>query len=176
MGREKQVTIKVCPVCGKDFAVYGSQLYCSDECKQKARQERKKQSEEEYKQGINRKCVYCGSDYKARAQNQRYCCSACADRAAYERKQGKNFHPCTTPPKMKGFTEVTAQIVARCMAYDKMTISEIALLLNWDKDCLKREIRVNKNLVAPWRQIFEKEREERMKYKRKMNARRKSHV
>lgn len=185
MPRRKIPRIHRCPVCGGEYTARGNQVYCSEECRQASETERKKKQAEEAaakprkksRQTYGRRiCGYCGEEYTAHNGNQVYCCEECARRAVYERRYYKKAAASKTPPRTGGFSDVTAQIVARCMAYDKMTISEIALLLNWDKDCLKREIRVNKNLVAPWRQVFEKEREERMKYKRKMNARRKSHV
>lgn len=77
---------KVCPVCGVTF-VTGNlnthKIYCGDECRRKADEERKRQLESMPK-GI---CLWCGGEITDTTMRSRYCGPGCFCAARRDRKR-----------------------------------------------------------------------------------------
>ena len=92
-----------CKFCGKEFIVTDTkhlQKYCSDEC----RKEYTKQYYREYKRNnpayhseksfynikpLQRTCACCGSYFKPKRYNQKYCCAECRIRSRAKQSKTK---------------------------------------------------------------------------------------
>lgn len=92
--------VKVCPTCGKKFvAMSNRQLFCSDECRDKAYALKKNGVElpRRTKGGYistaptePRKCDICGKEFMPRTKKQRYCSKECGAEAM--RRCSRKWH------------------------------------------------------------------------------------
>lgn len=68
--------LTICPVCGEEFNACRSQKYCSPECRQKAKELRKKTK--------TKICIGCGIQFIPTGQNQKYHSIQCRKKSTYK--------------------------------------------------------------------------------------------
>lgn len=72
----------ICPVCGKKFKKHNeTDVYCSKECHNKAREDRAKKR-------LTKDCPVCGKTFLASHKGQKYCSSKCKKRNTQQRLIG----------------------------------------------------------------------------------------
>lgn len=70
-----------CKWCGKQFnKKYHTQKYCSNDCREEALHEQKKEYDQLYRKVVEHStgvCNYCGSSYLRKHESQIYCSDQC---------------------------------------------------------------------------------------------------
>lgn len=78
-----------CPVCGKKFKADGARIYCSQECKQKQKNIKRKET---YKvtnvaAGQKRTCPICGRTFDTHGISKKYCSDECLRESKREKSR-----------------------------------------------------------------------------------------
>jgi hypothetical protein len=85
--KKHKITIKICPICQKQFIPNTSQKYCSKKCRNKNQNDYlKKIKQRKRKEKLKElKCPYCGKLFKQHDLRQKYCSIECQKK--YARKK-----------------------------------------------------------------------------------------
>lgn len=125
-----------CAVCGKGFADKRGKLYCSQECKYKARMVRERKL-----QGIQIKtCKTCGEPFEARHGRQDFCCKQCRNRYFYRLyRNEKPKKEKALPTQDRPYTKDTVMLVSKWYQ-EGMSIRELAELLDRPLSSIERAL------------------------------------
>lgn len=89
----------ICKWCGKQFnKKYHTQKYCSNDCREEALHEQKKEYDNQHKKHSTLVCAYCGSRFIQEHGSQIYCNDQCRknamleSNAKYQRKRRKEIN------------------------------------------------------------------------------------
>jgi 5-methylcytosine-specific restriction endonuclease McrA len=89
---------KVCEVCGREFiTTYGSEKYCSENCKKKSilllRKKYYQNRKPSPKQPEEKRCAFCGKKFIPQSRNSQgaYCSKECRGKARWKRKKEQEY-------------------------------------------------------------------------------------